>query len=181
MEAQKARHSLLSLPPRVGFAQQLSLVDVHTDLTRKRRVLNSLRPSATQCQRWQRQRRPPCVDNEEDGSPGQVRAHEAPHTGAAHTTGASDSHLALLAHHDVCIHAGGITLRCSPEAVQCSKRGAEVPRLRSGPPPPFSFVAIRLNSWSCSRDPRVGPRVCRDPRNNQAAFTRAPKPSAGRP
>lgn len=53
----------------------------------------------------------------------QVRASEAPRTGAVYTTGAGDNHLALHSYHDVRIHAARVTLRRSSEAVQCSQRG----------------------------------------------------------
>lgn len=67
----------------------------------------------------------------------QVRAHETPRTSAAHTKGAGDNHLVLLAHHDVCTHAAEITLRQSPGAVQCS---SSTPTPLGGPRPLFPLL-----------------------------------------
>lgn len=168
MEVENAR---LSLPSRVSFAHQLSLVGVHTDLTRKSRVLNSCQvqhrakggSDALLVLTMNQKRKAAEARNLL-----QVTALAAPRTGAAHAAGAGDNHLARLAHHGVCVHGARITQLRSPGAEQCSGRGASTryPDSAQGPPPPFSFVAIRLNHWSRGRDPRLGPRVCRDPRNN---------------
>lgn len=132
MEVENAR---LSLPSRVSFAHQLSLVGVHTDLTRKSRVLNSCQ--VQNCAKGGSDALLVLTMNQKRKAAKarhllQVTALAAPRTGAAHAAGAGDNHLARLAHHGVCVHGARITLLRSPEAEQCW--GAEP---RQGTPTPL--------------------------------------------